>query len=200
MENKTPQSVKAVKTRQRLLNATLEQIAENGYHNITVDKIAAAAGVSTGSAYRYFNNKKEMLLAALKYYYENIQEFTKTEDSTLMSFGTLEDMLTYVLGRFFLLHKKYYSIHEELESLRHIDEDVRSVYNEILKAAIDNLVQRCTEEYPLLPYLRERLYIGIQILESFSHTQMEASAFEEFDMESMRLLSIQAVKNLLTDK
>ena len=54
MENRTPQRDKAVRTRQRLLEATLAQTAACGYHNITVDKIAAAAGVSTGSAYRYF--------------------------------------------------------------------------------------------------------------------------------------------------
>ena len=71
MENRTPQRDKAVRTRQRLLEVTLAQTAACGYHNITVDKIAAAAGVSTGSAYRYFRNKKEMLLAALAYYYEN---------------------------------------------------------------------------------------------------------------------------------
>lgn len=76
MENRTPQRDKAVRTRQRLLEATLAQTAACGYHNITVDKIAAAAGVSTGSAYRYFRNKKEMLLAALAYHYENIQDFS----------------------------------------------------------------------------------------------------------------------------
>ena len=59
MENRTPQRDKAVRTRQRLLEATLAQTAACGYHNITVDKIAAAAGVSTGSAYRYFRNRRK---------------------------------------------------------------------------------------------------------------------------------------------
>ena len=90
MENRTPQRDKAVRTRQRLLEATLAQTAACGYHNITVDKIAAAAGVSTGSAYRYFRNKKEMLLAP---------------DSSLRSFSSPEDMLAYVLGQFYGLHR-----------------------------------------------------------------------------------------------
>mgnify|MGYP000775963952 CR=1 FL=1 len=89
MENRTPQRDKAVRTRQRLLEATLAQTAACGYHNITVDKIAAAAGVSTGSAYRYFRNKKEMLLAALAYHYENIQDFFGTPDSSPVSYTHL---------------------------------------------------------------------------------------------------------------
>ena len=143
MENRTPQRDKAVRTRQRLLEATLAQTAACGYHNITVDKIAAAAGVSTGSAYRYFRNKKEMLLAALAYYYENIQEFSGTPDSSLRSFSSPEDILAYVLGQFYGLHRKYYALHEELESLRHIDPDVRDAYLRILLDAVDTLVQKC---------------------------------------------------------
>lgn len=71
---------------------------------------------STGSAYRYFRNKKEMLLATLAYYYENIQEFSGTPDSSLRSFSSPEDMLAYVLGQFYGLHRKYYALHEELET------------------------------------------------------------------------------------
>lgn len=197
MENKTPQRQKAVRTRQRLLEATLEQIAENGYHSITVDRIAAAAGVSTGSAYRYFENKKEMLLAAIDYYYEHVQEFSGTEDTTLMSFSSAEDMLSYVLGRFYDIHMKYYAIHEELESLRHIDSDIRSAYNRILAQAIDALTLKCPARYSHLPHLKERLYLGIQLLESFAHTQMDADTAGQYDMGAMKELCIQSVMKLL---
>lgn len=99
MENRTPQRDKAVRTRQRLLEATLAQTAACGYHNITVDKIAAAAGVSTGSAYRYFRNKKEMLLAALAYHYENIQDFFGiTGFQPPLPFPRQRTMLAYVAG------------------------------------------------------------------------------------------------------
>lgn len=198
MENKTPQRQKAIRTRQRLLEATLEQIAANGYHSITVDRIAAAAGVSTGSAYRYFGNKKEMLLAAIEYYYEHVQEFSGTEDTTLESFASISDMLSYVLGRFYDIHMKYYAIHEELESLRHIDADIRDAYNRILTQAIDALVRKCPAKYSDLPHLRERLYLGIQLLESFAHTQMDEATARQYDMDAMQELCIQSVINVLS--
>ena len=143
MENRTPQRDKAVRTRQRLLEATLAQTAACGYHNITVDKIAAAAGVSTGSAYRYFRNKKEMLLAALAYHYENIQDFFGTLDSSLRSFSSPEDMLCLRAWAVLWPAPEYYALHEELESLRHIDPDVRDAYHRILLDAVDTLVQKC---------------------------------------------------------
>ena len=200
MENKTPKSKKAIQTRQRLLEATFAQIAEHGYHNITVDKIAQAAGVSTGSAYRYFQNKKEMLLATIHYYFENIQEFSQTEDSRLQKFETLDDMLSYALEQFYVLHKKYYAIHEELESLRHIDPDIKAAYHEITEKAIDHLLDQCPPAYASLPHLKERIYLAVSILEHYSHMQMEDS-LEGFDQTVMKSLTIQAVMSLgLTGK
>ena len=84
---------------------TIEQVTKQGYHNITVDEIAKKCGMSTESAYRYFKNKKEMLLAALAYHYENIQDFFGTPDSSLRSFSSPEHMLAYVLGQFYGLHR-----------------------------------------------------------------------------------------------
>ena len=110
---------------------TIEQVTKQGYHNITVDEIAKKCGISTGSAYRYFKNKKEMLLEAIEYCYTNIQVFSETEDKRLEEFDTMEEMLEYVLQQFYRIHKKYYAIHEKLESLRHIDADIREMYEKI---------------------------------------------------------------------
>lgn len=193
MENKTPLTKKAVETRQRLLMATIEQVAKQGYHNITVDEIAKACGMSTGSAYRYFKNKKEMLLAAIEYCYTNIQMFSGTEDKRLAEFDTLEAMLEYVLQQFYQLHKKYYAIHEELESLRHIDADIRAVYEKIQWNAVDALLPKCSAKLGALPDLRERLYVAIGILENCAHMQMDDAMCKALDMEKIQEISIHAV-------
>lgn len=51
---------------------------KNGYHNTTTDDIAKAAGISTGIIYRYFSDKKEILIAA-------IDSFTDTMEGKLLS-------------------------------------------------------------------------------------------------------------------
>lgn len=56
-----------------------------GYHNTTVDEIAKGAGLSTGIAYRYFKNKKELLLAALSFSFENIKDIAGVSEEDFIT-------------------------------------------------------------------------------------------------------------------
>jgi hypothetical protein len=75
---------------------------------------------------------------------------------------------------------------------------VRDAYHRILLDAVDTLVQKCPPAYAGLPALRERIYLGIQLLESFAHTQLETSLCSQFDMESMQTLCLRIAVELLT--
>ena len=197
MENKKPLTKKATETQQKLLVATIEQVAKHGYHNITVDEIAKACGMSTGSAYRYFKNKKEMLIAAIEFYYSNIQKFSKTEDTQLAEFNSPQAMIEYVLQQFYQIHKKYYAIHEELESLRHIDADIREVYEKISWNAVDELIPKCSAKFGTATNLRERLYVAIGILENCAHMQMDDAICKVLDMEKIQKISIDAIMTII---
>ncbi len=50
---------------QRILDAAVEVIAENGYFHSPVSAIAARAGVADGTIYLYFKNKDEVLRTAI---------------------------------------------------------------------------------------------------------------------------------------
>jgi len=50
---------------QRILDAAIEVIAENGYFNSPVSAIAARAGVADGTIYLYFKNKDHVLRTAI---------------------------------------------------------------------------------------------------------------------------------------
>ena len=197
MENKKPLTKKATETQQKLLVATIEQVAKHGYHNITVDEIAKACGMSTGSAYRYFKNKKEMLIAAIEFYYSNIQDFSGTDDKQLAEFNSPEALIEYVLQQFYQIHKKYYAIHEELESLRHIDADIREVYEKISWNAVDELIPKCSAKFGAATNLRERLYVAIGILENCAHMQMNDAMCKVLDMEKIQKISIDAIMTII---
>ena len=53
-----------------ILEATLELIAELGFHNTPTSKIAEKAGVGVGSIYRYFTDKDELIHALFNYVVE----------------------------------------------------------------------------------------------------------------------------------
>ncbi len=67
---------------QRILDAAVAVIAENGYFHSPVSMIAARAGVADGTVYLYFKSKDELLRTAidatLGRFYEVVEERFKT--------------------------------------------------------------------------------------------------------------------------
>lgn len=53
-------------TRQRLIDATYEEVYSHGYQGAALADILAKAGVHKGSMYHFFPNKKEMALSAIQ--------------------------------------------------------------------------------------------------------------------------------------
>lgn len=49
-----------------IIEAAIKVIAENGYHNSQVSKIAREAGVADGTIYLYFKNKEDILISLFK--------------------------------------------------------------------------------------------------------------------------------------
>ena len=54
-------------TRAKLVDAAYRTLVEQGYHETTMKDIATRAGLATGLAHYYFENKEELLLAALEH-------------------------------------------------------------------------------------------------------------------------------------
>ncbi len=53
-------------TRQKLIDATFEEVYSQGFQGASLAAILAKAGVHKGSMYHFFANKKEMALVAIK--------------------------------------------------------------------------------------------------------------------------------------
>ena len=64
---------------------------------------------------------------------------------------------------------------------------------------MEELIRKLPAQYATLPNLKERLYLGISILENYAHTQMEDSSTRQYDMDALKNLSIQVVNGLLSD-
>ena len=58
----------------RLAQSAFELFADSGFANVNLDQIAARAGVTKGSLYWHYKNKKELILAACQHYYRQWQQ------------------------------------------------------------------------------------------------------------------------------
>lgn len=199
IETKKPMQKRSLETRQKLIESGFHIIAKNGFHSTTMDEIAGEAGLSTGIAYRYFKNKKDLMLEIIEHYFSNIQVFSNTNHNKLSGYKSVEDAISYVLDQFYKIHETYYGIHEELEGMRHTDQDIKNAYDAILKQAVDEIVESFLTEIKGEDHLKEKVYYGLSVLEMYSHMAMD-DFYKDLDMECIKNLAIKDVCRLLNRK
>ena len=198
MEKKVePVQARSQKTREKLLKAALSMYEKKGYHKTTVDDIAAEAGVSTGIAYRYFRNKKDMLLSVISYGAENIGIIAETDDADMPEKLTdIRQYLEAILKKFEAFHEKFHDIHEELEGLQHTDEDVRKLYSGISEAKMKDITARLAVFLHDDTNIREKAYAAIGIMEQHCHMMMNNELYG-LNTDVMRDMAITAVISVL---
>ena len=194
MEKKAkPVQARSQKTRDNLLKAALALYEKKGYHKTTVDDIAAEAGVSTGIAYRYFRNKKDILLTVISYGAEHISHIADIDDISVPEAVTdIQRYLEAILKAFEVFHIRYHDIHEELEGLKHTDADVRRLYSEITEEKMKNTTERLAVFLQDDTNIREKAYAAIGIMEQHCHMMMNIELYG-LNADIMRNLAVSAV-------
>lgn len=86
-------------TRQKVFEASMRLIGERGPGQVTVDEIAAAAGVSKGTVYYNFGSKSELIAQLLEYGVE-ILESRLRPDPELPALPALRDVIGKTLDFF----------------------------------------------------------------------------------------------------
>lgn len=82
--------------RERLiLRAASDLFVERGYHDTSMDDIAARVGIAKGTVYLHFASKEDLTLALLE---QGVREFTQSLDAILAADGTPRDKLEAVFG------------------------------------------------------------------------------------------------------
>ncbi|MFE3293235.1 TetR/AcrR family transcriptional regulator [Rhodococcus sp. NPDC059234] len=74
-----PQQDRSRVTRQRLLEATTECLAEQGWAATTVGVVAGRAGVSRGAAQHHFPTREDLITAALEYVFDTRMQIARDE-------------------------------------------------------------------------------------------------------------------------
>jgi len=198
MEKKAkPVQARSQKTRDNLLKAALLMYEKKGYHKTTVDDISAEAGVSTGIAYRYFRNKKDILLSVISYGADNIESIAHIDKVDVPEEVTdIKQYLEMILKSFEMFHIRYRDIHEEIEGLQHTDEDVRKLYIEITEEKMKDVTAMLSVSLNDDKNIREKAYAAIGIMEQHCHMMMNNELYG-LNADVMRDMAITAVLSVL---
>ncbi len=84
---------KKQRTRETILNAGLELFAERGYTHTTLEDIAEAAEVSTGTLFAYFPSKEDILFPEERPFYEQLKQRLEQRPPEAVTFDVLRELL-----------------------------------------------------------------------------------------------------------
>lgn len=115
----------------QIVDAAVIVIAENGYHQAQVSKIAKEAGVADGTIYLYFKNKEDILISVFR---EKMAIFVNNVEVILkQDIDTSEKLFRLIDSHFRVLHEdRHLAIVTQLE-LRQSNKELRLRINEVLK-------------------------------------------------------------------
>lgn len=78
-EQQRPKQARALETERKLLDALMRLLANKSFAELTVAELAREAGVTTGAIYRRFENKEDVLRAAVsRYVLDRTQQYRAT--------------------------------------------------------------------------------------------------------------------------
>lgn len=115
----------------QIVDAAVIVIAENGFHQAQVSKIAKEAGVADGTIYLYFKNKEDILISVFRekmaIFVNNVEVIIKKD------IDTSEKLFRMIDNHFRVLHEdRQLAIVTQLE-LRQSNKELRFRINEVLR-------------------------------------------------------------------
>lgn len=123
----------------QIIDAAVIVIAENGYHQAQVSKIAKQAGVADGTIYLYFKNKEDILISVFE---EKMAVFIDRLQPIIEADLSATEKLKLMINSHFKVQtdNKHLGIVTQLE-LRQSNKEVRAKINAILKGYLDQIDQ-----------------------------------------------------------
>lgn len=121
----------------QIVDAAVIVIADNGYHQAQVSKIAKQAGVADGTIYLYFKNKEDILISVFQ---EKMSVFVESLDVILgKDTNAAEKLELMIKNHFNVLSKDKYLARVTQLELRQSNREIRLKINAILKEYLNQL-------------------------------------------------------------
>ena len=157
----TWQAEKSAQTRDKLLEATLDSLADLGYFETTISTIVDYAGVSRGSIRHHFRSKADIIAATIEYLNERRLEAYRQD---LFAQSADVDPLDYVLDTFWKhLTEREFAAHQELTMASRTDAKLHAVLKPALISMNERWLALTLERFPHWRKLGESLPLAASV-------------------------------------
>lgn len=165
-EVREPKQKRSIEKKEKIISAGYTLFLEKGYFNMTTADIAKAAGLSTGTVYAYFKDKKDILITCLsntsgQIKQQIVKELNGISEETDL-FNTVKNIINIVIQSHKPFSKKY---HDELMSLSYVDEDIANFFDNVKNSMIDAVLNQLRKSGFELKHENEQSFLMYSILE-----------------------------------
>ncbi len=113
--DKAPKTTRGERTLRLLLDAAAKEFGEKGFHEASVGRITARAGVATGTFYTYFDSKEAVFTALVRDLSQQVSSFVAPRIAAFSGYLDAEREGQQAYLEFVRTHKEIYRIIDEAE-------------------------------------------------------------------------------------
>ena len=195
-ELRKPVQKRAIEKRQKILECGFNLICDKGYHNVDCIDIAKASGVSTGTVYQYFEDKRDIFMQGLKSYAQSVLFPILTYKNKNVKLDDIESFFRKIINDSIKVHHLSQSTHEEIMSMRHLDSEVDDIFKTYEIEATDVLANLLKNSDNKIEYIYEKSHLIITWIDDLCH-EMVYHKHSNIKYNKMKDLVIGSIVNLL---
>lgn len=162
---RVPRQKRSIEKKERIIEAAYRIFNQNGYFGTNTAEIAKEAGLSTGSVYAYFTDKKDILLACLNKFGDKLTEDICREIGGLSAAGDIFVIVKKVLQILGEFHKQSKLYHNEVMSLQYRDEDVKNYFVNIQKTMMEAVTRTVGTQGYSFRHSREQTFLLFKMID-----------------------------------
>ena len=133
-----PKQERSRETKRSIIDAGLKLFSAKGFYKTNSKEIAREAGVSIGSFYIYFADKKALFREVLIEYHRKIKNVVETIDiQEFAQTGNAQAFLKYLINKLIEAHNIYPQFHQEVAVMAQSDPDIANIIENTKRESIE---------------------------------------------------------------
>lgn len=166
---RNPQQNRSIEKKNKIIQAGFELFCEKGYYSTNTTQICQRAGISTGALYSYFNDKKDIFVAAFKDFIEG-EYFNKllgslTDFTEPFHIETFLDKCIAVLTE---IYKSSYTALIELANMQLEDKEIMENFCHFEDVFMNAVVEALAAHNIKTDNLSEKYYLVYILIEALA--------------------------------
>lgn len=194
-----PVQKRSIEKKTKIIKAGLDLFCEKGFYNTNTVEIAKAAGVSTGTVYSYFKDKKDIYIASFEYFLDSYLRPLLDEIELLPKPVDTQLLVDKCIDLFISLYTNSKQTINELGLMQQTSPEIMQHFATYEDMVLSALVKACGNPDVTKKNLSEKMYL----LYTLSDILGQEHAFHyhgNIDLEILRRQITTMITHLFSDQ